>query len=143
METGLLHLHNLLRWVILILLLISIYTTYTATNNSNKKYWLFTLIAAHTTLLIGIYQVYNYYKRITDVSPLPFKEIVKNKANRFFLVEHPTYMVLSIILITIAYTSTKKAKYKRAAILFAVALLIIIAGIPWPGRAEIGRSLMP
>jgi uncharacterized membrane protein HdeD (DUF308 family) len=139
MDTGLLHLHNILRWVILALLVISIVTTYSATNNGNKKFWLFTLIASHITLLIGLYQTYNYYNRIEST----FGEIMKNKMNRFFVIEHPTLMILSVVLITLAYSNTKKGKYKRAFQLFLVALIVILAGVPWPFRELVGRSWFP
>ena len=60
MDTGLLHLHNLLRWVILILLLLSIFKAFSGWQQkktfsaSDKRVWLFTLIAAHITLVIGL-----------------------------------------------------------------------------------------
>jgi len=49
MATGLLHLHNFLRWVILVLLLISIVKAYTGWQSkkefaaADKKTWLFTI----------------------------------------------------------------------------------------------------
>ncbi|HTE12867.1 MAG TPA: hypothetical protein VK645_17930, partial [Chitinophagaceae bacterium] len=60
MQMGLVHLHNLLRWVILILLVISIIKSYSGWQQkrvftpADKKTWLFTMIAAHITLLIGL-----------------------------------------------------------------------------------------
>ena len=63
MATGLLHLHNTLRWVILILLIVSIVKAYTGWKSkkefdpADKKTWLFTMIAGHITLLLGLYQV--------------------------------------------------------------------------------------
>ncbi len=146
MEKGLLHLHSILRWVILILLLASIYTTYIATNLKHKKIWLYTLIACHTTLLIGLYQTYNYYQRITTDVPLGMKDIMKNKLYRFYIIEHPIMMVLGILLVTIAYSSTKRAKYKRASVLFIIALIIIVAAVPWPFRGiqeGIARPWLP
>ena len=62
MDTGLLHLHNLLRWVIIILLLLSIFKAYSGWQQKkifsagDRRVWLFTLIAAHITLLLGLYQ---------------------------------------------------------------------------------------
>lgn len=143
MDTGLLHLHNILRWVILALLVISIVTTYGATNNGNKKFWLFTLIVSHTMLLIGLYQVYNFYQRIQEVAPVSMGDIMKNKYNRFYIIEHPVLMILSVILITLAYGNTKKDKYKKAFRLFLVALVAILAAVPWPFRDVVGRALFP
>ena len=60
---------------------------------------------------------------------------------RFWLVEHPTMMVSSIIIITISHSFSKKSiepikKHKIMSILYIVALVIIIAGVPWPFRGE-------
>jgi hypothetical protein len=57
MYTGLLHLHNLLRWVILILLLVAIIKAFMGMNGKkpftpgDRKVGLFLMIAAHITLL--------------------------------------------------------------------------------------------
>jgi hypothetical protein len=143
MEQGLLHLHSLLRWVILVLLLVSIFTLYSATNSNNKKFWLATLIAAHTTLLIGLYQTYNYWNTYVRDNNLEMSAVMKNKGLRFFLVEHPLMMVLSIVLITIGYRNTKILKYKKAAILYITALVVILAAVPWPFRELVGRPWFP
>jgi protein-S-isoprenylcysteine O-methyltransferase Ste14 len=143
METGLLHLHNILRWIILILLVVSIYTAYTATNNNNKKWWLFTLIAAHTTLLIGLYQVYNYFARVTLDGTIKMGDIMKTKNLRFYIVEHPILMILSVLLITLAYRNTKSAKYKKAFQLFLLALIVILVAVPWPFREGVARPWFP
>ncbi len=63
MQVGLVHLHNLLRWIILILLLVSIAKSFSGWQNKKtftagvRKIWLFTLISAHITLLLGLIQV--------------------------------------------------------------------------------------
>jgi hypothetical protein len=55
-------------------------------------------------------------------------------------------MVLATSLITIGRGMVKKQikdplKYKRAFWLFLLALLVILALIPWPGMDIVGRSL--
>ena len=154
METGLLHLHNLLRWIILILLLLSIYRAFIGWKNkktfshADRKVWLFTLIAAHITLVLGLYQwLWGRYGML-KVSLQPGESIMKNKFYRFFWVEHPTFMILAIIMITLGYGMAKKnipdeVKYRRALWLFIVALLFILVAIPWPFRQVIGRPWFP
>jgi uncharacterized membrane protein len=152
METGLLHLHNFLRWVILILLFVSIYKAYSGWRGKkalvpgDKKIWLFTLISAHTNLLIGLYQIsfgrYGFTK-VPDGT-----NIMKDKFYRFFLVEHPVLMIVAIVLITLGYGMAKKAvadevKYKKAFYYFLIALIVILASVPWPFREIVGRPLMP
>lgn len=153
METGLLHLHNLLRWAILVLLLVSIYKAYTGWQNKkifspgDKKVWLFTMICAHTNLLIGLYQI--SLGRFGFTKLPEGTNLMKSPFYRFFLVEHPFGMLVGIILITLAHGMSKKAvpdqvKYKKAFFYLLFALIIILAVVPWPFRGEvIGRPLMP
>ena len=60
MLTGLLHTHNLLRYVILILILISIVKSFSGWMGKkqytpgDKRFALFTLITAHLQLVIGL-----------------------------------------------------------------------------------------
>jgi hypothetical protein len=59
-----------------------------------------------------------------------------NPAYRFIFVEHPVGMIIAIILITIGKGSAKKnisdiKKHKRSANLYLIALIIIMASIPW------------
>ena len=155
MDTGLLHLHNLLRWVILVLLLISMFKAYSGWTGKKaftpgvKKIWLFTMISGHITLLIGLYQVafgrFGFLK-----TTLPEGEsFMKNKFFRFFWMEHPVTMILAIVFLTMAHGMAKKAvpdevKYKKAFIFFLLALVLLLAGVPWPFRGlEIGRPLFP
>ncbi|MDP4263790.1 MAG: hypothetical protein Q8941_14780 [Bacteroidota bacterium] len=155
MEQGLLDLHNLLRWIVLFLLIYSIARSYAgwkqkkAFLNRDRKAWLFTLISAHITLLIGLYQwLWGKHLGMLRTTLPPGFSIMKDKFYRFFWVEHPTFMILAIIMITLAYGSAKKpiaddAKYKRALWLFIVALLFILVAVPWPFRNIIGRPWLP
>lgn len=154
MDTGLLHLHNFLRWVILILLLMSIFKSYTgwkskrAFTPGDRKLWLFTMISAHITLLIGLYQwLFGRFGVFTSTLPEGLS-VMKNIFYRFYWIEHPTGMIISIILITLGRGMAKKpvadtVKFKKAFWYFLIALIIILATIPWPFRMIIGRPLMP
>lgn len=149
MQTGLLHLHNLLRWVILILLVVSIIKAYQAKSHpyifpaGKKPIWLFTLIASHITLLLGLYQWgWGRYGYFTPSLPKG-TSIMKDTFYRFYLVEHPVGMILAISLITMAYCAGKHANYSKTFRLFLIALIIILLSIPWPFREIIGRSLFP
>ena len=154
MQTGLVHLHNFLRWVILILLVFSIIKSYTGWQQKklfspgDKKIWLFTMIAAHITLLIGLYQwLFGRYGIISPGIPEGV-HLMKDKFYRFFLVEHPTGMIISIVLITLAHGMAKKAvsdetKYKKAFWYFTIALLVILITVPWPFREIVGRPIFP
>ena len=153
METGLLHLHNLLRWIILVLLLVSIYKSFSGWKGQkpfsagDKKVWLFTMIAAHITLLLGLYQWTFGSLGLFTGPNRSFGEVMKNSTTRFFQVEHPVSMVLAIVFITLAHGMAKKSvddttKYKKAFRYFLVALVLILVAVPWPFR-EVGRPWFP
>ena len=154
MQTGLIHLHNFLRWVILILLVISILKAYSGWQGrkvfspGDKKIWLFTMISAHTTLLLGLYQVALGRYGIFSTTLPADTSVMKDKFFRFFWVEHPAGMILAIILITLGYGMSKKSvsdevKYKKAFYYFLIALIVILATIPWPFREIVGRPIFP
>ena len=152
MFAVLLQVHSILRWVILLLLLLSIIQSFIGwlkhreLREGDTKLWLFTMISAHTTLLIGL--ILLFFGRFGILSSgLPEGvELMKDKFYRFFWVEHPTGMLVATILITMGRGIVKKQitdplKYKRAFWYFLVALIIILATVPWPGREIVGRGL--
>jgi len=154
MQTGLVHLHNILRWVILILLLISVVKSYTgwksgrAFNTGDRKIWLFTMIAAHTTLLLGLYQWLAGRIGIITTELPEGTSFMKDKAYRFFWLEHPLLMILAIVMITLGYGMAKKplpdtVKYQKAFRYFFIALVLILLVTPWPFRDVVGRPWFP
>ncbi len=137
MEKGLLHLHSVLRWVILILLIVTLYQAFTK-KQSIKQSSLWLLIASHVMLLVGLYQV--IAGRFGIMKGLPEGvSVMKDSFYRFFWVEHPLMMIVAIILITVARGKAKVLNYKPAGWLLLVALLLILVAIPWPFR-DIGQG---
>lgn len=154
MQNGLVHLHNFLRWVIIILLLVSIFKSYGAWKSGrsftagDKRLWLFTMIAAHITLLLGLAQLLVGRIGILTTQVPEGVSVMKDKTFRFFWVEHPVLMVIAIVLITIGRGQSKKAipdsvKFKKAFWFFVAALIVILLAVPWPFRTEIGRPWFP
>jgi hypothetical protein len=142
MYNGLLHLHNVLRWVILLLLLISLFQAFTKSRGIRKtSLWL--MIAAHTTLILGLYQWYAGGLGWNIIQQKGFGEVMKDSMNRFWAVEHFTGMLIAIILITVARGKAKILNYRAATWLYLIALIIILATIPWPFREGIGRPWFP
>jgi len=52
-------------------------------------------------------------------------------------------MITSIVLITLARGKAKQLNYRSVTWLLGIALVLILAGIPWPGRELVGRPLLP
>ncbi|GGW58235.1 hypothetical protein DFQ11_101882 [Winogradskyella epiphytica] len=97
---------------------------------------LFTLIAMHIQLLIGIvlYFVKDYFSVIEEVGGMG--EIMKNSELRNLIVEHPLTMTIAVALVTIGYSKhkkklTSKPKFKLLAIFYTLALVLVLAKIPW------------
>jgi len=153
MATGILHLHNVIRWILLLLLLIAVVRSYSGWQKKStltpgvKKLWLFTMIITHINLLVGLYLL--FFGRFGIVSAgLPAgTSVMKSAFYRFFWIEHPVLMLVATIFITIGRGMEKKAlpdttKYKNAFWFFFLALLLMLVAIPWPFR-EVGRPLFP
>jgi len=144
MSTGLLHLHNLLRWVILIVLLVSIFQAFSQ-KEGLKKTSLFLMISAHITLLLGLFQYFTSevagFKLIERVGGMG--NVMKDSFARFWVVEHISTMLIAIVLITIARRKAKALQYKPTFILLLIAFLLIMAGVPWQFRELIERPLFP
>ena len=141
METGLLHLHTILRWIILLLLLVTLYQAFSKKEGIRKtSLWL--MISAHSMLVIGLYQV--IAGRYGIIKGLPEGvSLMKDTFYRFYWVEHPLAMIVAIVLITLAKGKAKTLNYKAAGWLLLVALILIMASIPWPFRELVGRHLFP
>ena len=153
MYQALLYLHNLGRWVIIILLLVAMVRALSGINgnkpftNGDKKIGLFLMIAAHIMLLIGLYQWFAGPWGLHNITNLGMKAVMKNNVYRFWSIEHITAMVIAIILITIGRSATKrnvsdKTKYRVSFWYYFIAFIIIIASVPWPFR-EVARPLLP
>jgi hypothetical protein len=146
MDTSLysvmLHAHSVGRWIVLLLLLFAIINSLLAGNRpyirSDNRLGLLLTIFADLMLLIGIYLYF--------VGPYGYKLVqsgmgaaMKDPYSRFFAVEHLAGMLIAIVLIHIGKAQGKRpigdrAKHKRTMIFYLVALLIILASIPWPFR---------
>jgi len=152
MNTFLLGLHNLLRWIILLLLIINLVRHFAAINQpfsvTDKKLGLWLMISAHTQLVIGLVLWFAGPWGFQNLKNNGMGEVMQNSTARFFAVEHTITMIIAIALITFARGIFRKnltdgKKHRRCILLYALALLLVMAMIPWPGMDEIGRSLVP
>ncbi|MEY3873861.1 MAG: hypothetical protein RL363_582 [Bacteroidota bacterium] len=142
MDTGLLHLHNLLRWVILITLLLSIYKL--VAKQDALKTSKILLISSHTTLLLGLYQYFTGSVGLQLIKAVGMGAAMKDAAIRFWAVEHISSMILAIAFITIGHIRYKKSgKPNSALVFYIIALLLILLAMPWPFKAGVGRPWFP
>ncbi len=145
--------HNLLRWAVLIFGLITIIraisglTSGRMYNGGDNKMNLFFMISCDVQLLIGLVLFFGGdWFRLIKTSGMG--EVMKNPIYRFFTVEHGSMMILAWILVHVGRTTVKrsvtdKAKHRKALLFFGIALVIILASIPWPFRELTGRPYFP
>lgn len=128
-----------------IVLLVLIIATFNALIKflGNKEYGaldfrfsLFALITMHIQLLIGIILFFSkdYFSTIKEIGGMG--EVMKNSALRNLIIEHPLTMIIAVALVTIGYSKHKKKlvskpKFKLLAIFYTLALVLVLAKIPW------------
>ncbi len=152
MQDTLLGIHSVTRWLILLfgiwaviraVMGVSGKSAYTA---ADTKAGLFFMIFLDIQFLLGIILFF--------VSPLikaalgDMGAAMKNAGLRFFTVEHTLMALVAVALVHIGRSKIKKSasdakKHKTALIFFGLALILILALIPWPGREAVGRALVP
>lgn len=153
MYNGLLHLHSVLRWVLLILLLVAIYKSLTDRRKpftpGHRKAGMFAMICADVMLLVGLYQWFAGPWGLKSIQHNGMSAVMKDPLLRFYAIEHLLGMLIAIALIHIGYGYAKKmiddtVKHRRAIVFYGLALLIILISIPWPFRmVGAGRTWFP
>jgi hypothetical protein len=138
-----LHVHSVGRWIILILLLIAIFNSMVAGRRpyirTDARTGLILTIFADIMLLVGLYQWFAGPWGYKMIQARGFSEVMKDPTARFYAIEHLAGMLIAIILIHVGKAQGRKhisdkAKHTRTLIFYTLALLIILASIPWPFR---------
>lgn len=139
MYNGLVHLHSAWRYVVVLLLIVSIIKAFSqwfggnAFTPTDKKIYLFTLISVHIQLLVGLVLYFiSPYVQLGDMAAA-----MKDAQLRFWTVEHIATNIIGIILITIGYSTAKrvtadKAKFTRIAVFYLIGFILIMSAVPWP-----------
>ena len=145
MLSGFLHSHSGIRWILLAALIAAVYNAFTGwktnrTYGKNSKFLhLSVLILSHVQMLFGFALFFLDWGIKIDFSQMG------NSMIRFFTVEHTSLMLAAVILITLGYSQSKKLadsalRFKKIFIFYLIALVLILLGIPWPFRSELGAG---
>lgn len=141
MYVGLLHIHSVLRWIILfvsIIVLIKYYLGWFGSKNwaklDNTLGIVFTTVF-DMQLLVGLI-LYFFVSPFTQAAFSDFGSAMKNPELRFYAVEHLSLMLIALVLVHVGRAKSKKAKadklkFRIATIYFSIAMLLVLAGIPW------------
>lgn len=127
-------------WAYLVLLVVVVATINAVIGMATKKEFsakdfrlaLFALILTHIQLLLGII----LFVFANDFGENSMGEIMKDSTLRMRNVEHPFTMLIVVMLITIGYSKHKKlrtsaSKLKTLSVTYGLALLAMLAMIPW------------
>jgi hypothetical protein len=146
MSSIVLGLHNLVRWAVFLLALVALLRALKGIHggvdyaaNAKRSLSLYTM-SVHLQFVLGLV--------LYGVSPLTRHAMgdmgaaMKDPGIRFFVVEHPTLMLLAVIVATITGVIARRGpddevRHRRAAIGIALSMGLILAGIPWQ------RPLLP
>lgn len=143
-------LHNILRWAVLLFGLWTLFSAmsgivskrnYTAADSRSN--FLF-MLSCDIQFVLGLVLFYSnlWFDRLKDLG-----NNMKDPTSRFFTLEHSLLMIIALILVHVGRVSVKKAttpaaKHKRTLLFFGLAIVLILAAIPWPFREAIARPLL-
>ena len=140
MYTGLKHLHSFLPYLLLAVLLFAFVRSVIAYRGQqphtegHRKNGLILLILAHIQFLVG--GVLYFVSPMSTSGLNDVGQAMKDSTLRLYTIEHPLMMILAIVLITMAYSKSKKdisshLKHKIKSVYFGLALVLILSRIPW------------
>ena len=134
-------LHSFVRWVLVIVAAVAVARALAGW--LGKKEWtvadsrlgMLLSASADVQMLLGL-GLYLFLSPLTQPAFKDFGAAMSNPALRYCGVEHIFIMVVAVVLIHLGQTLSKRAatavKYKWAAIFFGLALVAMLAAIPWP-----------
>ena len=136
MYIGLKHLHSFLPYLLLTVLLIAFVKSVIAYRRQHphteghRKNGLILLILAHTQFLIG--GILYFVSPMSTGGLNNLGAAMKDPTLRLYTLEHPLMMILAIVLITMAYSKSKKdissqLKHKIKSLYFGLALVLILS----------------
>jgi hypothetical protein len=141
MYIGFLHLHDTLRWLLLlgiVIILVKYLIGWLGGKQWTKEDHILGIVFTSIMdlqFLTGIV-LYFFLSPITKQAFADFGAAMKDSDLRFYAVEHISMMFVALILVHIGRAKSKKsktdvAKFKTASIYFLIATAVIIGAIPW------------
>lgn len=134
-------LHNIFRWAALILAIVVVVRSFLGWFGNRKwtdrdrKLGSFFGISMDIQLLLGLL-LYFVFSPMIRTALSDFGAAMGSSDVRFFAIEHTMSMFLAVIFahlgsVLARRATDSKAKFKRAAIFYTLALLLILGAMPW------------
>jgi len=140
MYTLLKSIHNINRYIVLVLLAVALIRAVTgwlqnrAWTETHRKTNLFTTIFLDIQLLLGL--ILYFVSPVTLAALQDFGAAMSHALQRQYALEHTLYALLAIVMAHVGSARAKKAasdllKFRATALYFGAALLLILLGMPW------------
>ncbi len=141
MYAFILAVHNILRWIVLILLVVALVRAFwgwfgkVEWTPMDRKVGMFYSVSLDIQLLLGLV-LYFVLSPITKLALGDFGAALASTDLRFFAFDHSLMMVLAVIFAHVGVAAAKRAdesiiKHRRSAIWFSLSLIVILLGMPW------------
>jgi hypothetical protein len=144
-------LHSILRWLILISVAIAGFVALAGYLRKGpiivweRSIAILAMVLCHVQLLLGLVLYAMRFRSYSLLTNQGKATAYTSTVVRFWKYEHIAMMILAIALVTLGRVLSKKAttergKQLRVAIFYLIALVLMIAVIPWPFREVVGRA---
>jgi hypothetical protein len=145
MHPAFLHTHNALRWLVLIAGVLTVLQAVKGLKGDRpyagaRRTGVLFMASLHLQLIIGLvlFVVSPYVQQAMG----NMSATMKDPGTRFLIAEHPTLMVIAVVVATVGSIVAKNAtddaaRHRKLLTFTVVTLLLLLAGIPWQ------RPLMP
>ena len=151
MYSASLFLHSWLRWAVLLFGLIAAWRAIEGAwsgrtwSPGDERFCKLFIIVLDVQMVLG-FVLYFALSPLTRAVLGDFVGAMKDPLMRFWAVEHVFGMVIGVALAHVGRARARRAaadalKHRRIAVFFVLALVAILASIPWPGRLY-GRPLL-
>lgn len=139
--SGVLDLHSYWAFAVLVFLLLATLNAFIGLSSKraflpkDRQISMLALIFTHVQFVIGLVLLFVSAK-MDAAKQLGMGGVMKNPELRKLLVEHPAINLIAIVLITIGWSTHKRAedstvKFKKIAIFYAIGLVLLLSRIPW------------
>ncbi len=137
--------HSILRWWLLAAAIVAIAKAYlgmqrkTPANNWDNRVSLMLIGVSDIQLIVGLILYFTSGLGLNNFLNNGMSFVMHDAYSRFFAMEHILMMIIAIAIMHVGRVKSKKAildldKHKKAFWYYLIALLIILASIPWPFR---------
>jgi Na+-driven multidrug efflux pump len=141
MHSLTLTLHSLIRWFVIIVGILAAgravlgWLRQANWTKVDDRLGLLFMIGVDIQVLLGLI-LYLFLSSITDQAFADFGAAMADPNLRFYAVEHIAYMVVALVLVHLGRSLPKRVesagqKHRQGAILFGLAVIIILVAIPW------------